>query len=67
MDLSSEMVLSRSDFLIFDDFYQIYGIGPQRINTECIACSKVLFRYNLRKNSVKSFYYPIHKNFPPQN
>ena len=33
--------------LIFDyyDYYQIYGIGPQRIDTEGIACSKVFFLY----------------------
>ena len=27
-----------------DDFYyQVYGIGPQRINTEGIACLKAFF------------------------
>ena len=32
--------------IIFDyDYYLIYGIGPQRINTEGIACSKVFFLY----------------------
>ena len=28
-----------------NDYYLIYGIGPQRINTEGIACSKVFFLY----------------------
>ena len=26
-------------------YYLIFGIGPQRINTEGIACSKVFFLY----------------------
>ena len=28
-----------------DYYYLIYGIGPQRINTEGIACSKMFFLY----------------------
>ena len=30
---------------MINDYYLIYGIGPQRINTEGIACSKVFFLY----------------------
>ena len=35
-------------------FYLIYGIGPQRIYTEGIACSKVFFLYS-KGNLVKKW------------
>ena len=36
------MVLLRGDIIILHYYYyQVYGIGPQRIDTEGITCSKV--------------------------